>query len=52
MKNITEFIKELLNEYYPSLGECFAVDPIKEGDTNNSFMACFRNAEGDRKSFV
>lgn len=52
MKDITEFIKELLNEYYPSLGECFAVDPVKEGDTNNSFMARFRNAEGLQDWYV
>ena len=52
VKDVTEFVKELLNEYYPSLGECVAVDPIKEGDTNNSFMARIRSEEGLQDWYV
>lgn len=42
MKEITEYVKDLLNENY-ELGEVESVKYIKAGDTNNSFFAFIKD---------
>lgn len=51
MRHVAEFVQSLLQENY-DLGEIVKVEPIKAGDTNNSFFAIAEKDGEEKKWYV